>query len=218
MAGEIQISYEVGLTVYFLTRNSNAEIWSSSGYFETYTTANYAYYVTQMTEQGVASAYYEGTFPAAISPGIYNILGKKQAGGSPLETDQSIGSQNFEWGGDEQVYLGQLAYSGQIAQFLPTKLTKGWMVPNFYFKLVSAADHITPLLSGIVSGQIARDASSYVALQSGDVTEVGLGAYRVTLTSGDLNADTAMLTFNAVGVSGGAADQRDFSLVMQKRT
>jgi hypothetical protein len=157
-----------------------------------------------------------GNFPSAIIPGVYSIVGKKQVGGSPAETDPPVANGDFQWNGSVALPLSFLATSGQLAGVGPVKLTRGVMLENFKFTLVSAADHITPFLSGIVSGQISRDTSAFTNLQSGTVTEVGNGFYRVTLTSGDLLCNTAGLLFTAVGVSGGAADNRGFSLVLQR--
>lgn len=39
---------------------------------------------------------------------------------------------------------------------------------------------------------------------------------RVNLTSGDLNANVAALNFQAVGISGGAADPRNIGLLLQR--
>jgi hypothetical protein len=219
MAGEIQISFTASQTCYFLVRNAVAQIWSSSGAgaFGTYNTPEYADYVNQMTEQGTASAYYQGNFPSTIDPGVYSITAKRQPGGSPLETDPTIATGDFQWNGTVSLPLSNLATSGQLSQVGPVKLTRGVMLENFLFTLVSSADHITPLTSGVVSGQILRDNGSFTALQSGAFTEKGMGVYRLqALTSGDLLCNTAALVFSAVGVSGGASDNRVFSLVLQR--
>jgi hypothetical protein len=90
------------------------------------------------------------------------------------------------------------------------------MVTNFPFKMVSSLDHVTPFVSGVVSGQISKDGGAFGPLASGIINEIGLGWYRTTLVSGDLLCNTAALSFSAVGISGGTADQRDFSLVLQR--
>lgn len=218
MAGEVQITFATGQTLGFLVRNQSAQIWNTSGAgaFEAYLTANYASYFVAMTEQGTASAYYAGTFPSAIGPGTYNLTAKRQAGGSPLETDQSVGVGEINWDGTNVIPLSSLANSGQIGQFAPLQIARGRQILNFPFKLVSDADNKTPFLSGSVSGQISRDGGAFGALQSGLVTEVGKGHYRVTLTSGDLNANTCSLLFTANGVSGGQAAQRDFVFILQR--
>lgn len=220
MSGEVQfISPVAGATCYFLLRNSTSQIWNSSGAgaFEAYATANYSSYTIAATQQGTASSFYAGTFPTAITtPGVYSIVAKKQDGGSAVETDTSIANGDIQWNGTATLPLSNLATSGQVSQVGPVKMTRGAMVQNFPFYLVSSVDHITPLTSGVVSGQIARDNGSFGALQSGAFTEIGLGAYRVDLTSGDLLCNTATLRFSATGVSGGASDPRVFTLVLQR--
>jgi hypothetical protein len=199
MAGELQISYLAAKTVYVLIRSVTGTIWNGSA-FESYATANYANYPITLAQQGTASAYYVGNFPSAITAGTYTTVG--------------IG--NFDWNGSAVAKISDMATSGIVAQSLPIRIFRGQMVQNFPFKMVSAADHFTPLYSGVISGQISRDGGSFGALQSGNVTEIGLGWYKVNLTSGDLLANTAALTFAGVGVSGGAADNRDFAIILQR--
>ncbi len=217
MANEIQFSFVTSKTCYLLIRNGVGQIWNVSA-FEAYNSSNYSTYGISCTEQGGASSYYVATFPAAIPPGVYEIVGKLQAGGSPAESDSTIATGQFQWNGIANLPLSDLATSGQISQFLPTTIYRGQMVPNFMFKLVSSLDHITPFTSGVVSGQIQRDATgTFGALQSGAFTEVGLGFYRLlALTSGDLLANSVALSFSARGISGGTSDPRDFSLLLQR--
>lgn len=218
MANEIQFSFLHGATTYFLVRNKIGQIWNTAGLtFESYLTANYMDYSTNATEQGTASSYYAGTFPSAILPGVYDITAKQQLGGSEAETDPTIAVGDFEWGGTAVVPLSDLATSGQIAQMAPIRLARGTMIRNFPFKLVSAIDHVTPLTSGICSGQISRDGGAFGALQSGAFNETGLGWYTIqALTSGDLLANTASLSISAVSVSGGNADRRDMAFILQR--
>lgn len=217
MAGEIQVSYKTGQTVYALVRNATGKVWNTqSGAFETYVTANYANYVVSLTEQGSASSYYAGNFPPSIVAGVYNVVAKQQVGGSAAETDPTVGSGDIQWNGSNVLPRSDLATSGQIGQALPLKIYRGQMISNFPFKLVSSADHVTPLTSGVCSGQISRDGGAFTALQSGGFSEIGLGWYSVPLTSGDLLCNTAALVFTAVGVSGGASDPRDFGFILQR--
>lgn len=218
MAGEIQYSYQAGRTCYYVIRNRIGQIWSTVGLsFGAYATASYANYTISVTQQGTASAFYAGTFPSTIVPGVYSITGKEQIGGSVAETDPTIATGDYQWNGSVTLPLADLATSGQVGQIGPVRVARGTMVKPFLFKLVSMADHVTPFTSGVVSGQIARDTGSFGVLQSGAFTEVGLGWYRLqSLTSGDLLADAVALSFNAVGISGGTADQRDFSFITQK--
>lgn len=218
MAGELQFSLSAGKTCYFLIRSRTGTIWNTAGgAFEAYATANYTDYDVSASEQGTASGFYVGTFPTAIPAGIYSVVAKQQLGASPAEGDPTVATGDYHWSGTATVPLSDLTTSGQVGQIGPVKIARGTMVQNFKFKMVSSTDHVTPFVSGVVSGQINRDAGAFGALQSGAFTEEGNGWYRLqALTSGDLLCNTASLLFTAVGISGGQADQRDFSLVLQR--
>lgn len=218
MAGELQTNFDSGKTVYFLVRSASSTIWNTaSAALEAYQTANYADYDIAATEQGSASGFYVGNFPAAAAPGVYSIVAKQQLGGSPAESDPTIGLGTEQWNGSTLLPLSDLATSGQVAQVAPIRLARGTQIQNFLFDLVSSADHITPLVSGVISGQICRDNGSFGALQSGAFTEVGQGFYRLqAFTSGDLLANTAAVIFTGVGISGGSADPRKFTFILQR--
>lgn len=219
MAAEIQYSFRTGEQSYFLIRNRVGQIWSTSGgtgAFSTYVTANYADFTISATEQGSASAYFVGTFPPAITPGVYAITAKEQVGGSAAETDPTIAVGDFQWNGTVSLPLSDLATSGQVGQIGPIRVAYGTMVKPFPFKLVSSADHITPFTSGVVSGQISREGAAFGVLQSGAFTEIGKGWYSLqALTSGDMAAKSVALLFTATGISGGTSDQRDFLFLTQ---
>lgn len=216
MANEVMFTFQSAKTMYFMVRNRVGQIWNGSA-FESYTTANYSTYVNTASEQGVASAYYTGNFPSGIPAGAYSIVAKQQLGGSAVESDPYIAEGDFQWNGVSPLPLSDLATSGQIGQLAPIRIARGNMVQSFPFKLVSAVDHITPLTSGICSGQISRDGSAFGPLQSGGFNEIGLGWYSVqALTSGDLLCNTAALVFTANAVSGGPSDARDFGFITQR--
>lgn len=216
MAGEIQFNFASAQTTYFLIRDRTARIWNNtSSLFETYNAANIANYAISATEQS-SSGLYAGTFPPAIPAGVYGIIAKQQLNAGPQVNDASIGTGDYQWGGSATIPLSDLATSGLVSLIAPLKVYRGEMVPNFPFKLISAADHVTPFVSGIVSGQISRDGGSFTSLQSGLVSEIGKGFYNVTLTSGDLFGNTIALIFQGVGISGGTSDQRDFSMILQR--
>lgn len=215
----MQINHTSGKTVYGLLRSATGTIWNGSA-LEAYLTANYATYKIAATEQGSASGYYTITMPAAAA-GVYTITYKEQAGGSPAESDMTIGIEGaFQWDGSINIPAANFATSGQVGQFLPMRLARGVAVSGFYFKLVSSSDHVSNFTSGIISGQISRDGGSFGALQSGlaagAYVEKGNGWFTINLTSGDTNCTTAALLFTGVGVSGGSCDQRDFSFVFQR--
>jgi len=216
MAGEIQFSYLTGQTCYVLIRNRTGAIWNGSA-FTTYATSSYTDYDIAATEQGTASGLYVATMPAAITPGVYNIVAKDQEGASPAETDPTIAVGEIQWGGSAIIPLSDLATSGQLSQVGPVRLSRGVQVLNFPIYLKSATDHVTPFVSGNVSGQISRDGASFGPLQSGAFTEVGLGFYALqAITSGDILCNTAALIFTATGISGGASDPLPMSIVTQR--
>lgn len=218
MAGEIQFSFASLKTTYVLIRNRIGQVWNTANSaFETYVTALYVDYTITCTEQGTASGYYTGTFPPAIGPGAYSLVAKQQIAGGALESDPAVAVGDLQWNGTTLLPLSDMATSGQLGQIGPIRLARGTMIQNFQFKLVSSLDHVSPFVSGIISGQIMRDNGNFGPLQSGAFTEVGLGWYRVqALTSGDLNANTVALVFNGVGISGGTSDQRDYGFILQR--
>ncbi len=219
MAAEIQAPGPgTGRTLYSVIRDRIGRIWNTSGgtgAFEAYNNGVYTDYAISLTEQG-GNNYYVGTFPPAIVPGLYNISAHQQLAGSPAQTDPRVATGTEQWNGSVLLPLSDLATSGQLGQVAPIRLARGVAVSGFPFKLVSSADHVTNFVSGVVSGQISRDGGAFGALQSGGVTEIGLGWYRVPLTSGDLAANQVALLFTANGISGGTSDQRDFALILQK--
>lgn len=222
MANEIQIPFPTGNVLYSrITTPYSGGIWNGTN-FVAYDNLNYTTYAVTMTEVASGAAFYQGDFPTSIVAGVYNILTKQQLGGSPAQTDKTVGVGEINWaasGGPIRA-LSDLMTSGQLGSLLPTKVTRGNSLNNFQFKLVSSADHVTPFTSGIVSGQICRDNGSFTSLQSGGAvagyTEIGLGWYRCSLTSGDLLCNTAALNFTATGVSGGTSDPRDIGIVTQR--
>lgn len=214
MAGEIQGSFAHAQTVYALVRDRNGNIWSTlTNSFGAYVANSYSGYPISTVEQG-SSAYYVGNFPAAAPPGVYNVVLKNQLGANPAESDPTTDAGSIDWNGLNVAQLSDLAQSGVIN---PTMLPRGWMVKNFYIYLKSAADHVTPFTSGIVSGQISHDGGLFGPLQSGAFSEVGHGMYALqALTSGDLLANTVALLFTAQGISGGACDPLPMSFIMQR--
>lgn len=218
MSSEIQVNYQTGRTVYTLIRDRTGQIWNVlSGAFQAYNSVLYPGFPLSLTEQGTSGGgFYAGNFPSAITAGVYGVTGKVQGGASPIDGDATIGVENYQWNGVATLPLSDLASSGQIGQIGPIRMARGVAVSGFPFKLVSSADHITPFVSGVVSGQVSRNGAAFGPLQSGLCTEVGLGWFRVNLTSGDMLGDVVALVFTAIGISGGNADQRDFAIITQR--
>lgn len=216
MAGELQVSYRTAKTVYVLIRNTVGQVYNGST-FVTYATADYVGYAVSLTEQGTASAYYVGDFPT-VAAGRYNVVAKERVGSAADETDPTLGTETFDWNATV-VYSPPTAgaSSGQVSTIGPIRLARGTMVQNFPIYLRSATDHVTPFVSGVLSGQVARDGGSFGVLQSGAFTEIGQGFFNLqALTSGDLLANTVKLLFTARGISGGNSDPLPMSFVLQR--
>lgn len=97
MAAELQCDYTTANNIYFLLRNSVGQIWNGAS-FGAYATGSYATYPIAATEQGTASGFYTATMPTS-TPGSYSVEAKLRAGGSPAETDLTVGAGNLEWSG-----------------------------------------------------------------------------------------------------------------------
>ncbi len=220
MSAEIQFRGPgTGRTCYALIRNRIGQIWSVSGGtggFDTYLVGSYTDYAISATEQG-GSNYYAASMPTAIPAGVYAVEAHQQLAGTAAQTDPGIAAGDLQWNGAVTLPLSDLATSGQVGMGFPLRLARGTMILNFPIYLKSAADHITPFVSGILSGQIARDGGAFGPLQSGVFTEIGLGYYNLlALTSGDLLANTVKLLFTGDGISGGTSDPLPLSFILQR--
>ncbi len=219
MANEIQCSFKSAATVYALFRgysNNIGLIWrTDTNVWEAFNSANYANYVVSLTEQG-SSAYYAGNFPTQIQAGSFSVVSKQQLTGSPAQTDTTIAAGNIEWNGVNPAPLSDTATSGLVGQGLPIRAARGNMIQNFGIYLKSSIDHVTPFTSGIISGQIARDAGAFGPLQSGAFTETGLGWFSTNFTSGDLLANAVKLLFTGTGISGGTSDPLPIFMLLQR--
>lgn len=103
MADEIQSAYVGGKNVYVLVRDVAGRVWNNVA-FVAYVSADLGSYALALTEQGIASGYYTGAFPA-VSAGVYSIVAHERAGVSPAEGDLLIASGNLEWDGNAVVPL-----------------------------------------------------------------------------------------------------------------
>jgi hypothetical protein len=101
MANEIQAPYGLtGRTLYALVRSATAgTIWqTTTSTMVAYVTANLANYIIAVNEEGTASRYYLGDFPAAPA-GSYSVAVYDRLGGSPAEGDTLVATGNIDWTG-----------------------------------------------------------------------------------------------------------------------
>ena len=197
--GEMQVNFDSGVSLYCLVRNAVGQVWNTSGsVFETYVAANYANYVVALVEETGSGGFYKGTFPTAILAGTYGITCRQALGGSGNEAagDPFVGIENFPWNGTARFDFSSLATASLLNAGFPQRPARGFMVQNIPLYFKSSVDHVTPMASGVVSGQIIRDSGSWGPLQSGAFVNQGQGFYNLmALTSGDLLANTVKLLF-----------------------
>ncbi len=219
MANEVQARGPgTGRTMYYTMHNRTGSIWSTSGGtggFVSFVSGDWTDYAISMTEQGVSN-FYLGSIPAATPAGILSIDARQQLTGGALQTDPGVAAGDLQWNGTVTLPLSDLATSGQVGQFAPIRIAKGVAISGFNFFLRSSADHVTPFVSGQVSGQVSKNGGAFGPLQSGVFSEIGLGFYSVNLTSGDLYADTLAFVFSAINLSGGIADSLPLSIIPQR--
>jgi hypothetical protein len=209
MSNEIQGDFPTGQSIYFNLYNATSGfIWDNTTGFASYSSlsGNLLNRANNLTELGTASQHYAGNMPSGVPAGSLNVTAKQKLNAFYSESDPIVGNGTIEWDGFVVVPLASRASSGQVGQNAPTMLARSWQTLNWPIYLKSAADHVTPFTSGVVSGQISRDGGAFGPLQSGAFTELGNGFYALqALTSGDLNAQTVAMLFTAVN-NVGASD------------
>lgn len=93
MADEIQLDYPTGSTLYAQVRNTSGEVWNGTG-FEVLVAANWLSYAIPMTET-TGTGVYLADLPGVIA-GLYAIAVRKQATGTPLVSDLTVGSGEID--------------------------------------------------------------------------------------------------------------------------
>lgn len=174
MADELQAEWTHGVTIYFLVRSSVGTIYNGATY-TAYVSANYSEYPVSATEQG-SSGYYVGNMPSSPA-GTYNVVAKLQSGGSPAESDITIGEGTIVWDGAEVPGgLLSLASNGLDNITVETGLN-----PRQALALISAA------CAGVLAGAATTNVTIAAANNS--------GTNRITATV-DSNGDRSAITLN----------------------
>lgn len=81
---------------------------------------------------------------------------------------------------------------------LPSSVPKNVAFDDFGFALLSSQDHVTPITGLSVDGYISKDGGSFASLTN-SISSIGSGAYKVDITSTEMNADSIILKFSATG-------------------
>jgi len=106
-ANEIQIAYEEGSTLYARVRESDGDVWNTSGTpaFENWADGNVTDYDIALTDE--EGAHYQGAFPAC-SAGIYTVSVYLQDGANPAVDDLLAGTTDFVWDGSNEITLSMI--------------------------------------------------------------------------------------------------------------
>lgn len=98
MPAIIETAYNQGATLYAHIRNNAGSIWNGSS-FESYNPSNWGNYDVALTEDG-SSGYYKVSMPS-VGAGRYTTIIYEQAGGSPSEGDQIVGTGTIVFDGTD---------------------------------------------------------------------------------------------------------------------
>jgi hypothetical protein len=109
MSNEIHIDYTSGNTLYAVVRNGTGEVWYSSGQiFEPWGTNSRTadYYDISLADKG--GSRYVGNFDGNIPAGRYSVQVFLQAGATPADSDNFVGSDKIVWSGTGKVTCDKL--------------------------------------------------------------------------------------------------------------
>jgi O-acetyl-ADP-ribose deacetylase (regulator of RNase III) len=160
-----------------------------------------------MAEQGTASGFYTGTFPA-VAAGVYAVSVKRQAGGSPAETDATVGFGPVEWSGTAVVPLSSRLAPTTAGRTL-TVSTGGaarldWASIESASTAVTLTNtnvrQVTQVATGaITSGSYATSALDAISAAVRDVSNAAPAASSLGAAVNAVKAKTDSLTFTTGG-------------------
>lgn len=209
MANEIHADYHTsGVTLYAQVRNTSGQIWNTaSAAFQAYNTANIADYDIAMVEQGTASKFWAGNMPS-VAAGVYSIVAKLRAGGSPAESDLTVAAGAIEWDGSAVVAL---------APSFTTVNTKLDTIDDFLDTEIAVIQAATATLPNVTVTALAANVITSASIASGAIDADALAADAVaeiqnglsTLTASQVNAEVLDVltvdTFAEIGQEAPAA-------------
>ena len=101
MSNELVFNYPAGATLYVLLFDATGQIYNGST-FGAPSSASWTDYDIAMTEAATATGIYRATMPA-VAAGVYGWVVRKQAGGSPVVSDVTVGAGSFAWDGTAEI-------------------------------------------------------------------------------------------------------------------
>ena len=98
MAKEIEFTDTTGQADYANVLNATGQWYNTVGAaFENFNAANWSQYKIAATEYG-SSGVYEADMPS-VAAASYNLVARRQAGGSPAQSDTIVGTGSIDWTG-----------------------------------------------------------------------------------------------------------------------
>lgn len=177
MANELRVATLPAVVCYFQVWNATGQVYSTAtGTFGDYATAQIGNYDIPGTQQGTASGVYLADMPA-VAEGLYSIDARIQAGGSPAEGDQIVGSNVLQWNG------GAFNLSTYQAKTTLTDDNDG--SEDLY--VVVWYKNAQPVTSGITSPTLrVYDADGTNLIGTTAMTQIGAtGTYKYTATGAE---------------------------------
>ena len=163
-----------GQTVYAIVLNSSGQAWNANSLaFETPTAADWSKYAVTMTEQtgGNLTGIYGGSFPTAVTTaGVYNILFRQQAGGSPAATDTNNGMLG-----------GQLLWTG-TAEASPLASSAANSV-NVAMSAANVSANVAQIGGASASGMVVSDSHGNNIFSTPALQNVPTGGGNVNVTA-----------------------------------
>jgi len=216
MANELKIAYESGLTLYAIIRNSSGQVWYPTGQaFEDWgggAGRDMSDYAISLTDK--SGSFYIGDFDSNIGAGRYILQAFVQAGDTPSDDDNCIGSAEITWNGSSEEYIIDNNGRVDVGAWLGSDVTKDANnLPNVNAKAISAstaaADNVEANISNLDEPNSLLLAGIYnIGIAAASAAEVATGRLITNGTESGSYTDTYSLdeTYHVITASGGEID------------
>jgi hypothetical protein len=124
-------------------------------------------------------------FPTSSAPANFSSLGI--SGGGHISNVDTL-----------TTYTGDTPQTGDCFVHLPPRIKKNVLYNNFSINMVSSTDGKTPVTGATVTAKRSIDGGALAACANA-VSEIGSGLYAINLAASDLNGDSVVFSFSAVG-------------------
>jgi len=216
MANEIKIAYESGLTLYAIIRNSSGQVWYPTGQaFEDWgggAGRDMSDYAISLTDK--SGSFYIGDFDSNIGAGRYILQAFVQAGDTPSDDDNCIGSAEITWNGSSEEYIIDNNGRVDVGAWIGSDVTKDANnLPNVNAKAISAstaaADNVEANIGNLDEPNSLLLAGIYnIGIAAASAAEVATGRLITNGTESGSYTNTYSLdeTYHVITASGGEID------------